>query len=74
MNPYLGYAIVLTVLGLVVFFAIRYLWRERKNGGCGGGCSSCGSSKSSGTDSCGCNVSAGEVMREVRKNKTQKPT
>ncbi|MBQ6322740.1 MAG: FeoB-associated Cys-rich membrane protein [Lachnospiraceae bacterium] len=44
-----GTLIVGAILILLVFFAIRNIVKNRKNGGCGCGCSGCGSSKSGGS-------------------------
>ncbi len=39
----LGDGIVILVLAVMVFFAVRSMWRRRKAGGCSGcsGCSGC---------------------------------
>lgn len=37
----MGNWIVAGLLAVIVFFIIRYLVKQRKNGGCGCGCSSC---------------------------------
>ena len=48
MPTFVGDAIVLAVVGLVVFFAARSLYKRHKSGAtCAGDCSSCGGS-------CGC--------------------
>ena len=48
MPTFVGDAIVLSVVLLVMFFAARSLYRKHKaGGGCSGDCSSCGGS-------CGC--------------------
>lgn len=38
-----GDVIVILVLAVIVFFAVRAMWRRRKEGGCSGcsGCSGC---------------------------------
>ena len=43
MSPIAGNLIVIAVLTIVVFLAVRSIWKERKRGcHCGGDCSRCG--------------------------------
>ncbi len=75
MTPYLGYPIVLSLLGVLVFFSGRAVLRDIRGqlsgNGCGGCCSSCGSgcSHSAGTECSACSVSAEEIMSLIEKNK-----
>ena len=41
MSPLLSNLIVILILAVIVFLAVRSIWRNRKNGGCGYGCTGC---------------------------------
>lgn len=43
--PSIGDIIVIAVLGVVVFFVIRKLYKQHKNSGCGGDCCNCSKCK-----------------------------
>ncbi len=42
MPELLGTLLILALVAVVVFFAVRSLWRQHKAGGCCGNCAQCG--------------------------------
>ncbi len=73
MTPYLGYPIVLSLLGVLLFFSGRAVLRDIRGqlsgNGCGGCCSSCGSGHGGTTECSACRVSADEIMSLIEKSK-----
>ncbi len=41
MPPILSNIIVILILAVIIFLAVRSIWRNRRKGGCGYGCAGC---------------------------------